>query len=68
MRGGRVALAQASFRFSGIPEFGNRNSEAGGSDGIGPPWPPAPLLSEAEDRASTSRRPARRAYRPDSGS
>ena len=22
--------AQASFRFSGIPEFGNRNSEAGG--------------------------------------
>ena len=25
-------LAQASFRFSGIPEFGNRYSEAGGSE------------------------------------
>ncbi len=29
---------KASFRFSGIPEFGNRNSEAGGSPDIGPPW------------------------------
>jgi len=28
---------KGSFRFSGIPEFGNRNSEAGGSADIGLP-------------------------------
>jgi len=35
LAGGRVSLpamlCNASFRFSGIPEFGNRNSEAGGA-------------------------------------
>ena len=29
-------LRNASFRF--FPDFGNRNSEAGGSAGIGLPW------------------------------
>ncbi len=35
LAGGLVSLpamlCNASFRFSGIPEFGNRNSEAGGT-------------------------------------